>query len=188
MSEQGLVILLNGTSSAGKTSIARALQSAHTEPLVYLGWDAFAASIPPQFVGEDNPIITPEQADRLIAGYHRSVAAYAEPGNHVVLDALLLKPSWVADLRELLKGQRVCFVGVRCPLDEVERREATRGDRKAGTARAQFEAVHSNGRYDIEVNTAELSPEAAARRILDFLAHTPDPTAFRSAAATPVTP
>lgn len=187
MSEQGLVILLNGTSSAGKSSIALALQDAHPDPILYLGWDILAHLLSPQFLTAD-PKANQAHWLRHVRGVYRAVGAHASPGNWVIFDTVLQRDEDLSELQEALAGQRVCYVGVHCPLEEAERREMSRGDRVPGTARMQFDVVHRRGAYDVEVNTAELSPEDAARRILDFLAHTPDPTAFRSAAATPVTP
>jgi len=50
---QGTIIFLNGTSSSGKTSIARALQKSLDEPYLYLSVDSFLDMLPEQcFSGE----------------------------------------------------------------------------------------------------------------------------------------
>lgn len=47
----GRIILLNGTGSAGKTSIARALQDLSAEPLLHLGMDTFYIDVcPPKYL------------------------------------------------------------------------------------------------------------------------------------------
>ena len=47
----GSIILLNGTGSAGKTSIARAVQQLCPEPVLHLGMDTFYIEVcPPQFL------------------------------------------------------------------------------------------------------------------------------------------
>ena len=56
-------------------------------------------------------------------------------------------------------------VGVRCPLDEVIRREAARRNRTLGQARAHFESVHAHVGYDVEVDTSAANPEACAEVI-----------------------
>jgi chloramphenicol 3-O phosphotransferase len=45
--EQGNIVLLNGTSSAGKTSIAKALQEIMETPYLHMGIDHFLSSVPP---------------------------------------------------------------------------------------------------------------------------------------------
>jgi chloramphenicol 3-O phosphotransferase len=46
----GNIVMLNGTSSAGKTSTARALQQIMEEPYLHLGFDYFTPRIPTKFV------------------------------------------------------------------------------------------------------------------------------------------
>lgn len=46
---QGTVVLLNGTSSSGKTSIARALQGSMDEPYLHTGIDEYSPHIPAKF-------------------------------------------------------------------------------------------------------------------------------------------
>ena len=45
------------------------------------------------------------------------------------------------------------FVGIHCSLEELERREAQRGDRRKGEARLDFETVHNITSYDLELNS-----------------------------------
>ena len=45
--DQGNVVLLNGTSSAGKSSIAKALQEIMETPYLHMGIDHFLSSVPP---------------------------------------------------------------------------------------------------------------------------------------------
>src|SRR5215213_4224367 len=50
-SPRGRIILLNGTGSAGKTSIARALQALFEEPYLHLGMDCFYVEVcPPKYL------------------------------------------------------------------------------------------------------------------------------------------
>jgi chloramphenicol 3-O-phosphotransferase len=61
--------------------------------------------------------------------------AIARAGNMVVIDNVLEnEPPWMESLLELLEGIPVIFVGVHCPLGELERRERQRRDRKTGVA------------------------------------------------------
>lgn len=47
---RGTIILLNGTTSAGKTTIGRALQEVMDDPWLLSGFDHFQAALPPGFV------------------------------------------------------------------------------------------------------------------------------------------
>lgn len=193
----GRVIILNGTSSAGKTTLAMALQRVLDPPPLVLGIDFFLAMLPPighlgmlaeqrtneNAAGDNAPMrwIFPDEAERgvaiefgetgqrLVCGMHRSVAALARAGNDVIFEHVLLESAWRDDLVAALDGLNVTFVGVRCSLEVVEERERQRGHRVIGQARGHFDIVHAHGTYDVEVDTSELSPEDAAKVITGHL-------------------
>jgi chloramphenicol 3-O-phosphotransferase len=60
------------------------------------------------------------------------------------------------------------YVGVRCPIEVAEARELARGDRLPGGARV-FAAALAFGPYDLEVDTANQTPEECADTILAAL-------------------
>lgn len=161
----GTIIFLNGTSSSGKTSIAKALQQALDTPALHVQVDTFTEMLPEGYLETAVPEQRKETAARLISGFHRAVAALAEAGNTVILDHVVPSPSWWQECMTLFAPHRLITVGVHCPLPELEQREAARGDRHPGLARMQFERVHQHGAYQVEVNTSLLSPEACAGQI-----------------------
>lgn len=57
-------------------------------------------------------------------------------------------------------------VGVFCPLDELERREKERGDRRIGQAKEQLEFVHKEEVYDLKVDTFRDGLEGCVEKIL----------------------
>jgi chloramphenicol 3-O phosphotransferase len=171
----GLVIFLNGTSSSGKSSIAKELLALLGEPYFHLPVDAFHAM-------RSTPELTPDELSvvlkRTWMGFHRAVAGMAAAGNNVVVDHVFSEPWRLHDCLALFPPQDVVLVGVRCPLPELERRERARGDRPAGLAARQFDRVHAHGVYDIECDTGSAGALDCARRIKDFLGSRPAPTAF----------
>ncbi|MGV9322043.1 chloramphenicol phosphotransferase CPT family protein [Streptomyces sp. NPDC003660] len=172
----GRIIFLNGTSSSGKSSIARELLDILDDGVFsHLSVDAFNSM-------RAQRELSPEEFDaalrRTRLGFHRSVAAMAEVGNDLVVDHVLSEPWRLADCLAVLRPEDVLFVGVRCPLPELERRERARGDRETGLAALQYDLVHAHGDYDLECDTGTESPRACAERIRDFLPHRPTPTAF----------
>ena len=87
---------------------------------------------------------------RRLSGVHRSWGAHLELGTHLIIDHFLQDAAWVEEVLEVLAGagaQMFC-VGVDCALQELERRESTRGDgelegRPIGLARRSDELCHS---------------------------------------------
>ncbi|MFG2818265.1 chloramphenicol phosphotransferase CPT family protein [Kitasatospora sp. NPDC048365] len=171
----GLIIFLNGTSSSGKSSVARELLATLDGASFHLPVDAFHAMRSKQGYTEAE---LPQVLRRTWMGFHRAVAGMAAAGNTVVVDHLFSEEWRLADCLELFPAEDVVLVGVRCPLPELERRERERGDRPQGLAARQLEPVHAHGEYDVEVDTSVLSPAECARRIKEFLPDRPRPTAF----------
>ncbi|MEV0272053.1 AAA family ATPase [Hamadaea sp. NPDC050747] len=161
----GQIILLNGTSSAGKTSIARELLPLLDRPYYFMPVDALNSMRHQRPMSPDELEAT---LQRLAAGYHRAAAGMAEGGNDVVLDHVLRRPEWLRECVELFPAD-VVFVKVHCPLPELQRREAARGDRPIGKAESQYPLVHRDAVYDVEVDTSELSPRDCAERIKSFV-------------------
>ncbi|GAA4008561.1 chloramphenicol phosphotransferase CPT family protein [Deinococcus rubellus] len=158
------IILLNGASSAGKSTLCRALQAQLPEPFLYFALDLllFSKEVVPQRPG----VVAFEwsrQRPRLFGGYHRSLAAFASAGNNLIVDYVLETQETLSDLVRLLAPFDVFFVGVHCPLPELERRERARGDRRIGDARMDFGRVHTFSGYDFELDSLGAQEENAAR-------------------------
>ncbi|MGW2707263.1 phosphotransferase-like protein [Streptomyces sp. NPDC001340] len=177
----GTAILLNGTSSSGKSSIARALLDLLDGTWFHMPVDAFHS------MRCDKPIADEDlqaEIDRTAKGFHRAVAGMAAAGNNVVVDHPLSRRWRLLDLLDLLVPEDTVLIGVHCPLPELERRERERGNRQMGLAAMQYGQVHSHGVHDLDVDTSLLSPEECALRIRDFLPDRPRPTAFERLSTT----
>lgn len=166
----GNVVLLNGPSSSAKTFVAPRLQARFADAYFYLALDTFVRSTDRHEIAIDLVYY-----DRLfVPALHRICALYAAQGANVILDHCLVRNAWFEDASAQLSGRRVYFVGLFCPREELERREAARGDRPAGLARSQLDAVHQHGEYDIQVDTSQQSVEECAILIHDFvMSHEP---------------
>ncbi|MFD9561708.1 chloramphenicol phosphotransferase CPT family protein [Streptomyces sp. NPDC059994] len=172
----GRIIFLNGTSSSGKTSIARDLLDILDDGVFFhLAVDGFNAMRSKRELGAEE---LDAALRRTRMGFHRSAAAMAAVGNDIVVDHVLSEPWRLLDCLTVLPPENVLFVGVHCPMDELARREQARGDRPAGLAAHQYDVVHGHGDYDLECDTGTASPRECAQRIKEFLPYRPTPTAF----------
>jgi chloramphenicol 3-O phosphotransferase len=197
----GRIILLNGSSSAGKTTLAIALQQLLPEPYQHIALDQFRDGLAGRYRGLNSPEGAPgarglnvvpielgtervtevrfgDVGRQMLRGMRRAIAAFAREGNNVIIDDLLFEESFLLDYLDALAGLEVLFVGVQCPLDVVNAREARRPGRFPGTATSHFDRVHSHSIYDIEVDTSTGSPLDCARRIVARLDSGAPPTAF----------
>ena len=169
------IVVLNGGSSSGKTSIARCLQE--LLPEVWLRWsiDDFVAALPANGQHEESTIeFASDGAVAVGSGFRRAerawvagIAAMARAGTGVIVDDVFLSGSDSQErLRAGLHGLQVLWVGVHCDPGVAVAREASRGDRIAGMAASQAHVVHEGVVYDVEVDTSSGSPMRSARMVL----------------------
>lgn len=170
------ILFLNGTSSAGKTSIAKAFQSLHVEPCLYASVDAFIFMFADHV--RTNDTVRRKVLPPVISAFHRSLPELAACGFPVVVDHVIEARDWAMECAIALAGFRAYFVGVHCPLEILEERERRRGDRQIGFARWQFERVHSYGEYDLTLDTSRLSPEQSAEQLIALVQSDHEPQAF----------
>jgi chloramphenicol 3-O phosphotransferase len=161
----GHVLALNGGSSAGKTTLARKLQSSLAGSWLLIGIDLLMWTLPAEMVGDpggiqiiDGEIQRGAEFMRLYAGFQRAVASLVSSGIDVILDDVLLhgredQRRWDTAFGNL----PVCWVAVHCDPGTAGMREQERGDRPLGIARTQAASVHRGVRYDMEVDTSVTS-------------------------------
>jgi chloramphenicol 3-O phosphotransferase len=170
------IIVLNGGSSSGKSTLARCLQSLLPRPWLTLGVDTLIDAMPTALWGSSAGIevapdggITVGPAFRALkSAWMQGVAAMARAGAGIILDEVFLGgAAGQEEWRIVLRGLPVLWVGVKCDPTVAARREAARPDRVAGMAASQAHLVHVGMAYDIEVDTGRDAPQDCARAILD---------------------
>ena len=178
------VIVLNGGSSAGKSSIARALQDLLPDPWLTLGADTLVEAMPARLTApgpgiefkDDGTVVVGEGFRVLEAAWIRGIAGMAHAGARIILDEVFLGGRRSQDRwHPALEGLGVLWVAVHCDPDEAERREARRPDRIAGMARKQALAVHAGVSYDAEVDTTCATPDIVARELAGHVRQAPEP-------------
>jgi len=163
------IVFIHGASSSGKSTLARALQAALPVPFWHYSIDHLRDSgVLPMARFESGDLSWTDQRAAFFDGFHRSVAAFADAGNNLILEHILDTPGWQQQLAALLASHDMLFVGLHCGLDELKRREAARGDRPAGSAEADFTSIHAGRRYDLDLNTED-GTETNVEHILALL-------------------
>jgi chloramphenicol 3-O phosphotransferase len=172
------VIVLNGGSSSGKTSIARCLQAILPRPWLRFSVDDLIEALPPSLTNagsgsESGMAVGPAGEVSIGAGFREmeaawmaGVAAMARAGAPVILDDVFLSGAAAQERTAgYLAGLRVLWAGVRCDPAVAVAREAARGDRVSGMAASQAAVVHEGVRYDVEVDSGQAGPLDCARAI-----------------------
>jgi len=182
-----MIILLNGISSAGKSSIARAIQEISDRMWMHIGIDTFLDMVHAKFwgVGEratDGFLFTQSKNEegqfvteitvspmgaRIASSIPETVALLSNAGLDVIVDECLFDDD-IEGYKQTLKDHDICYVGVMCDLETLENREKDRGDRILGVARGMFDKVHKI-KYDFIVDTAKMDAVSCAKAILEFV-------------------
>jgi chloramphenicol 3-O phosphotransferase len=162
------VVVLNGTSSSGKTTIARAFQELAPGRFLNISIDTILYALPPTVLermqrGEERA------GPELVRAFYACVKALAALGHDLVIDHAVMSQAEAELLRDAVADHETLVVGLDCPVDVLEGRERQRGDRRPGMAAAQCERIHRWLAYDVRIDTAAVSPEDAARRIVAAL-------------------
>jgi chloramphenicol 3-O-phosphotransferase len=181
----GLVLVLDGPSSVGKSATLRALQrrwpTERSGPLVAAGLDATrallghggtgrwadlvdrvepsVAGLPPRF--RYGPL-----GREMVAGMHRAAASWARAGFDVGLDHCIVDTAMLADLRRSCDGVPLVVIGMTCDPVVLDDREADREDVVAGRSAAQraavLDVVHESTVDTTAATTDELVEEVLA--------------------------
>ncbi|MGM9640779.1 MAG: GNAT family N-acetyltransferase [Faecousia sp.] len=151
-------ILLNGPSSAGKSTIARALQDRLTQDCEIIALDDYLPMTEDESIWENDVYaVMPKMREALGLTRH-----------NVIIDHVITSQRIFDSLIAALDGFRVTKVLVTCASSELRRRERSRGNRCAGSAEASLQYLYPTDGYDLIVDSGLLSPQEAAETIAGY--------------------
>jgi len=180
--EPGRIILINGASSSGKSTLARALQAQLDEPFWHLSIDHLRDSgVLPLDRVRTGDFAWEAMRPAFFQGFHNALPAIATAGNNLIVEHIVETRAWLTNLLNLLASFDVFFVGIHCPLVELERRELARGNRRIGEARSDFETIHRFVSYDLELDS-QLPAESNAAALIASWKRRKRPSAFEQMA------
>jgi chloramphenicol 3-O phosphotransferase len=177
----GLVLVLDGPSSVGKTTTLRALQqrwpTAQSGPLIEAGLDAARIAlgsggrgrwaelmdrVEPGIAGQPPRFRYGPLGREVVSGMHRAAAAWARSGLDVVMDHCLLDTAMLTDLRRACDGLPLLLVGMTCDPVVLDDRELGRTDVVQGRSAAQRHAVLEVEHAAVVDTTAATTEEVVA--------------------------
>ena len=190
----GKIIVLNGPSGSGKSSIQKEFQKLMMPNLwVKVGIDNLFDSPMPDITMENmsfwqskNPIRWVEdsadvdghkiitlfvgpQGDKVAYAMNSAIAAYAQNGCSVIVDYIAYDQKWLQDLEDKCSGFTTYYVKVEIPLDVLEKREEARGTSPKGHARSHYLTVYGDIKYDLIVNSGNNSAQQIAQELKELI-------------------
>jgi len=188
---QPKTIFLNGPSSSGKTSLAKALQAKLPEPYLHIGIDRLIGMMPEHlnnWTGDlkntDGFSFVQEKdsSGHLISQLQIGPYAYKicdllrtlaitmlNQRFNLIIDEICLRENSFKDWQKILAPYPVFYIGVQASLDILESREKQRGDRILGSARSQNLKIHQDKAYDLMIDTSDYSISQCAELVLENL-------------------
>ena len=187
----GRVVVINGTSSAGKTALAKAFQeirAAAGDCWLVFGIDDFLPRLPRRWVAYDawsgslagDGVRLVRDGDRaryrigalgrrVLSAYRRSIAEVARAGLNVLVDDVTIEEHEWDEWCAVLAGLHPVWVALRCDADVAVAREAARGDRARGLVRGVVDLVHRFPVYDLELDSTAVSAADLAAQLNAYL-------------------
>lgn len=170
--KKGHIIWLNGVSSSGKSSLTQELQKILPEPYFCIGQDTFTDIIAPCLSGYYNGIDSDSLWYVAVDAMYHTIKTYSVMGLNVIVDHVVLNQDNGKEQKlfnsciDELKIYPITFVKVICSLEELKRREISRGDRDIGNAEWQFkQGLYPMDGYHVFVDTSITSLVECAEKI-----------------------
>jgi len=153
------IIYLNGPTSSGKTTLAKALQEKLSEPFLHIGIDRLigfmpdklnnweGGSAPEGFSWKKATDLSGHPTSEIVAGpFAQRISAtlidfaflLASQNYNLIIDDVALGAIQVERWKKALQKFDVLYVSVVTSLEILEKREKERGDRMVGSARDQY--------------------------------------------------
>ncbi|MGQ0431503.1 MAG: phosphotransferase-like protein [Microthrixaceae bacterium] len=151
----GRIVVLNGPSGSGKSSVMTAMLDQGDTPWVMFDELVVGAVAEPYLIWRD-------ASPTLVDGYLAGIAGLAGAGNQVVLSSGGVP---FAEIRDAFSNVATTYVGLDCPLDVLLERERGRPGRWGGLAEASA-GIHAGWNYDVRFDTTTSLPTDIAQHVL----------------------
>ena len=156
-------ILLHGPTSAGKSSLAQALQDCAPVPAFHVSLDAFVTMSRRRDM---------RSAEEIVEAYHihcenlrSTLTRLAATRFEIIFDTVLRHEDELHECLRALATRPLYQIHVWAPIEVLDQRERLRDDRADGMAREQAKHPIFSRTYDLSIDTSAMSPVQGAEAI-----------------------
>ena len=159
-------VLLNGPSSSGKSTLAKAVQKLieekRAERYEVISIDDFMKGSPQETIYDDDVFaVSGDLCEKALETLGS--------GTCVIIDHVITSERIFRQLKEMLSAYPLRTVNVTCPPDVLRERERTRGDRCPGSAEASAEYLYPKDGYERIIDTSRGTPAGNALLLFEML-------------------
>ncbi len=189
---KGKFIILNGGSSAGKTTVARAFQNyalTQGELFLHFGIDSFFDLFPDNIGlpeshkvrealfsiedlgihGQSYPVFKhTAKGNKVVESRYLGIRSYLDKGFNVLGDEQFWELEWHKALLDIFTDEEVFLVKVLARKQTVRERELKRDSARLDRlCYSSYDYSHKNMEYDYIIDTTEETPEVLAKELYD---------------------
>jgi chloramphenicol 3-O phosphotransferase len=177
MNNPGTLILINGSSSSGKSTLLRAFQDyMHTEHNIdywYFGTDIGFNMLPPITVSKwetaylhfeiktkdskPYPIFKPTKSflKYLLARY-KAIKTFLDLGYNIIADEVVWSQEYIEYLTQVFQQSNIYLIKTFAENPILKNREKKRKDRPENLWKSSTDFSHINMHYDLEIDTSSM--------------------------------
>lgn len=162
------VILLNGPSSSGKSTLSIALQKT-------LGCEKYGIISIDDFLDmKKDKVIYEEDVFEISSKLCKAALDMVTSQKNIIIDHVITSERIFKQLIEALESCDIYLIKVTCPLEELIRREKQRNNRCLGSAEASLQYLFPQDTYDLSIDTFKTPIEKCILQIINALQNEPD--------------
>lgn len=163
---KGIILFLNGVTSSGKTTLAKAIQEKADVNFYTISNDTFQQMVSRKFLMQN---YWKYLSEAIMQAYY-TARMMSDNGIHILFDGMLLDIAELSPhyerVKMIFKNSPLKLIEVTCPLEICRQRNIQRGDRGIHQSDEQMNIMVKNITYDISVNTSLYTPEQCAEMVL----------------------
>ena len=174
--DKGKIILLNGVTSSGKSTLTIELQKYLQLPYFCIGLDTFTDIIAPWLSGNFNGIEADELWYTAVKAMYHTIKLYSDLGLNVIVDHVVIiqddgkEQQLFDEFMSMMSGYPLTLVQMTCSIAALKEREINRGDRDIGNAEWQVkQGLYPLSGYDIIVDTSTMPINEYVAKIIQAM-------------------
>lgn len=160
------IILLNGSSSSGKSTLAKTLQALieekRSERYEIISIDDFLKMTTEDVIYEDDVF-------EISGNLCENVLRVLKENQGVIIDHVITSERIFNQIKEMLNPNQLWLIHVTCPLEVLRKREQERKNRCLGSAESSYMYLFPKEGYDLTVDTHIMTAAECAKKIFDMM-------------------